>query len=448
MIIYRTLFVVFSFVAIQTLPKQLKNPVVQRALEQERETVAQKSGVQEVNLGELQSQVSSDLYTQTQAHLQLNKVRELIQEKYKNDVVPYFDVISRVITKEVEFKNSHWAFYHGTSQKWMVWQDVLTKLTNHFKPSNAKEGQFVFLRTKAPEGLSHIKAKEFLVKELRAHGLIDDQNEDQGMLLSTNLALFGNVGFLNEATWSYFIQEQSHAVLDRSFYESIMNEFGLSHTYIDELMGLVNMLPSKHESLLQIFIPKNIVDDVAYLAWVTGIPAHDEVIDWVRTNVKKKKYKAEPGKSPNMMALASLKGRFKKEQENNPLFKEMLEAIEKGDYSINAYLKIYCNKPEELHGANYAQARLLLTDDILLNPRSGVLIFRHTDVDHRSMEKYEERLDQIIQKILAENREKMIPSLPQPRANINPAPVVKPVTPTTMPQPRQPGQRPLKPIIR
>lgn len=406
MIIRRILFVVFSFTVIQTLPKQLKNPVVQRALEQEREIVAQKAGVQEVDLGELQSKPSSDLYTQTQAHLQLNKVRESIQEEYKNDVVPYFDVISRVITKEVEFKNTHWAFYHGTSQKWMVWQDVLTKLTNHFKPSNAKEGQFVFLRTKAPEGLSHIKAKEFLVKELRAHGLIDDQNEDQGMLLSTNLALFGNTGFLNEATWTYFIQEQSHAVLERSFYESLMDEFGLPHTYIDELMGLVKMLPSKHESLLQIFIPKNIVDDVAYLAWVTGIPAHDEVIDWVRTNVKRKKYKAEPGKSPNMMALASLKGRFKKEQEKNPLFKEMLEAIEKGDYSINAYLKIYCNKPEELHGANYAQARLLLTDDILLNPRSGVLIFRHTDVDHRSMEKYEERLDHIIQKIIAAKGEK------------------------------------------
>jgi hypothetical protein len=403
LIIHRIFLVIFSCTFIQTLPKQL-NPVVQRALDQERETVAQKAGVQEVNLTKLQSQGGSDLYTQTQAHFQSKKTRELIQENYKKQVVPYFDVISRVIAKEVEFKNSHWAFYHGTSQKWMVWQDVLTKLSNHFNPSKAKEGQFVFLRTKAPEGLGHIKTKEFLVKELRAHGLIDDQNEDQGMLLSTNLSLFGNTGFENEATWTYFIQEQSHAVLDRSFYESIMDEFDLPYTYIDELMGLVNMLPSKHESLLQIFVPKNIVDDVAYLAWVTGIPAYDEVIDWVHTNVKRKKYKGEPGKSANMMALASLKGRFKKEQEKNPLFKEMLENIEKGDYSINAYLKIYCNKPEDLHGMNFAQARLLLTDDILLNPASGVKIFRYTDVDHRAMEKYEERLDHIIRKIIASKK--------------------------------------------
>ncbi len=67
-------------------------------------------------------------------------------------------------------------------------------------------------------------------------------------------------------------------------------------------------------------------------------------------------------------------------------------------------MKIYCNKPEDLHGINYAQARLLLTDDILLNPASGVKIFRYTDVDHKSMEKYEERLDQIIQKIVASKK--------------------------------------------
>ena len=261
--------------------------------------------------------------------------------------------------------------------------------------------RFVFLRAKGP---SKLKAKEFLVKELRAHGLVDDQNEAQGMLLSTNIALFGNAGFENEATWTYFMEEKSHVELERSYYEAIMDEFGLSYTYIDELMGLVKVLPSKHESLLQIFVPKNIVDDIAYLAWITGIPAYGEVIDWVRTNVKRKKYKGEPGKSGNMMALAALKDKFKKEQEKNPLFKEMLENIEKGDYSINAYLKIYCNKPEDLHGINYAQARLLLTDDILLNPASGVKIFRYTDVDHKSMEKYEERLDQIIQKIVASKK--------------------------------------------
>lgn len=395
--IYKIFFII-SFLVVDVLPKQI-NPVVRMALDQERDKTAHNAGIQEVNLTELQSQTSSDLYTQTQAHLQLKKNRELIQEIYSKKVVPYFDIISRVITKETEFKNSHWAFYHGTSQKWMVWQDALTRLSHHFNPSRAhKSGEFVFLRTKGP---SNLKAKEFLVKELRAHGLVDDQNEAQGMLLSTNIALFGNTGFENEATWSYFMEEKSHAELERSFYEAIMDEFGLPHTYIDELMGLVKMLPSKHESLLQIFVPKNIVDDVAYLAWVTGIPAYTEVIDWVRTNVKRKKYKAESGKSGNMMALAALKDKFKNEQEKNPLFKEMLENIEKGDYSMNAYLKIYCNKPEDLHGVNYAQARLLLTDDILLNPASGVKIFRYTDVDHRSLDKYEERLDQIIQKIVA-----------------------------------------------
>ncbi len=43
---------------VPVLSKQLKNPVVQMALEKERETVARHAGVQEVNLTELQSQIT------------------------------------------------------------------------------------------------------------------------------------------------------------------------------------------------------------------------------------------------------------------------------------------------------------------------------------------------------------------------------------------------------
>ncbi len=95
------------------------------------------------------------------------------------------------------------------------------------------------------------------------------------MLLSTNITSFGNAGFENEATWTYFMEEKSHVELERSYYEAIMDEFGLSYTYIDELMGFDGVF-LKHESLLQIFVPKNIVDDIAYLAWITGIPADGE----------------------------------------------------------------------------------------------------------------------------------------------------------------------------
>ena len=101
-----------------------------------------------------------------------------------------------------------------------------------------------------------------------------------------------------------------------------------------------------------------------------------------------------------MRALEALKAQFKKDP-SNPLFKEMLENVEKGDYSINAYLNMYCNNPEDVHGMNYAQARLLLTDDILLNPISGVKIFRYNDIENAVMDKYEDKLDEIIKKIVA-----------------------------------------------
>jgi len=372
--------------------------------EQER-----RAGIDTRSLQEVQEATGPNRFTQTEAYFQLPKLRQSVTQEYKASyaVVRNMDIVSRVMAKEAEFRNTHWAFYHGTVNTWTVWQDTLTKLFNHFNPStSSRDGEFIFLRTK---GSKNIKVKEFLAKQLRAHGLIDDQGEDKGLLLSTNVSLFGNTGFKGEATWRYFMQEASHTEPERANYEAIMDEFGLPYTHIDELMNLVKTLRSKHETLLQIFVPKNIADDVAYLSWVMGVPARDEIIDWVRTNVRKKRYKSGRDKegvkkTGEMHALIALKDTFKKEQEKNPEFRAMLEDIEKGEYSIDAYLRSYCDNPWKVEGINYAQARLLLTDDVLLNPDSGVKIMRYNDINYKSMEKYEENLDSIIQKIIAEKK--------------------------------------------
>ena len=169
-------------------------------------------------------------------------------------------------------------------------------------------------------------------------------------------------------------------------------------------MDLVSLLKTKQQTLLQIFVPKEIVDDIGYLAWATGIPAHQKSIDWVRTNIKNRTYVGKKGKPGALWALAALKDKFKKEQERNPLFKEMLANVEDNQYSLNAYLKDYCNKPLEVPNMNYIQARLIFTDDILLNPASGVKMFRHTEIEHKKMKAYESRLNEIIQQIIAEKK--------------------------------------------
>jgi hypothetical protein len=162
-------------------------------------------------------------------------------------------------------------------------------------------------------------------------------------------------------------------------------------------MNLVDLLKTKQQALLQVFVPKDIVDDIGYLAWATGIPAHQPSIDWVKNSG----FRGKAGKPGALWALAALKDTFKKEQEKNPLFKEMLETVEKGGYSLNAYLKRYCNEPTNLSNMNYVQARLIFSDDVLLNPTSGVKMFRHSAVEHKQMKEYNKRLDALIKEIIA-----------------------------------------------
>lgn len=338
-------------------------------------------------------------YTQTEAYFQVPALRKLVTDAFYADfaVVNHMDIVSRVMAGEAELRDTHWAFYHGVSNVWTVWQDTYTALFNHFNRGTAKEGDadFIFLRTR---GKANINAKNFLVDTLKEHGLVDDTGEVKAILLSTNIFLFGNTGIAGESTWKYTMTDKSHAEPDRTLYESIMDEFGLSYQYVDELMKLVKLLQAKQQTLLQIFVPKNIVDDIGYLAWTKGIPAHEGSINWV----KKSKIKGK-GESSAVAALTALKDKFKNEQEKNPLFKEMLQTVEEGAYSLDDYLTKCCNDPlsvPNLDGGGL-QARLIFTDNILLNPASGVKMYRYSGVPYKKMQEYKNRLDTLIKQIIA-----------------------------------------------
>lgn len=335
-------------------------------------------------------------YTQSEAYLQRPELRNLVTKSYydKFAVVNHMDLVSRVMAAEAELRDTHWALYHGTNNVWTVWQDTYTALFNHFNPSIAKEGEadFIYLRTK---GKANIRAKDFLVGSLKEQGLVDDTGAVKGLLLSTNIFLFGNTPISEESTWLYIMKELSHAEPDRAMYESIMDEFGLSYQYVDEIMKLVKLIDAKQQTLLQIFVPKNLIDDIGYLAWTKGIPAHQGSINWV----KKIRFGGK-GKGIGHI-LSDLKTKFKKEQEKNPLFRDMLKAVEGEAYSLDDYLAKCCNDPASVPNMNEVQARLIFTDDILLNPASGVKMYRYPGASYRKMKEYKDRLDALIKKMVA-----------------------------------------------
>lgn len=373
---------------------------VTAGISQKKQKRARRDRVDERSIAEVMASSGPDRFTQTEAHLFLQPVRELIQQYYaKNDLAPHLDVVSAAIANEAEYKNTHYAFYNTTPNAWRLAQDVYTRLNAHANP-NAIAKDFKFLRFN-DEGVNSTP-KGFLINELKEKGLVDDNTSTGLLMLSVNFSLFGNVGFPGECSWDYFVHPQGHAEPIRAIYENMMNKFGYSHKYIDELIALAKIYDTKEDTIVQILVPISRIDEIGYLAWVKGIPAHGPTIKEVlRQTGGSKKFLGEKGQKGTKETLEKLAEKFA-QNKNNKLYKDMLEHIEAGDYSLEKFLKVYRNKPWDLKEMNNVTGRLLFTPTVLLNPKSGVKFFRFSTVSHDKLKEYNNKLNSIIKRMIAE----------------------------------------------
>jgi len=187
-------------------PERLEK-VQDSALTQEQKRQAKAGGIDNRSLLEIEESKSANNFTQTEAYFQIPTLRSLVADTFVDSfaVVNHMDIISQVMAAEAELRKTHWAFYHGQSNLWIVPQDLYTELHKRFNPSSSKEKNFTFMRFSGETGP---EATEFLKNTLQKNGLIDDNGEERGFLLSVNLSLFGNTGFKSESTWRYFMKEK------------------------------------------------------------------------------------------------------------------------------------------------------------------------------------------------------------------------------------------------
>ena len=340
-----------------------------------------------------------DKYTQSEAHLSLRHIRELITRTY--NIEPYLNIISSCIAKEGELKKSHYVFYHALANVWRVPQDLYRKLYERLNPLTKKIEDFEFLRWK-PSGDLKVSAQKFVVDQLVNYGLINDNHPDTAaILLSANLAIFGNVGFAGESTWEYFMTPKSHFKPKPENFKEILDIFGATDEYIDQLRQLSDILYTKEQTLMQIFIPKEIVDYVAYIAFLQGIPADKQTIDWVLEHIPRKLQRRKIF-TPYEKPLKRIRTIFKTEQDRFPLFKELHERAQEGDFSVSALLEIYRNTPRKIDNINYIQARLVFTKDVLMTPGIGIKYFRYDTISREKMREYNQKLDEIVDQIIQE----------------------------------------------
>src|SRR5579863_6873437 len=93
---------------------------------------------------EIENQTAPNLFTQSQAQLQLSDVRAAIAKEFGNaagktgsdKVTPYINIIFEALAKEAKYKDNYAVFYHATSTKWAVVADLFTQLYAYFNPAN------------------------------------------------------------------------------------------------------------------------------------------------------------------------------------------------------------------------------------------------------------------------------------------------------------------------
>jgi len=414
---YKNVFMLIMLCSTNVLPKQLTS------VQKERQKEMTQAGIQEVDLRENESAKVPDLYTQTQAHEQLPEMRTLIQENFSNQVVPYFDIISRMVTQEAALKNTHYVFYHTTASMFAIMTDLFTQLYFHFNPEAKATADDTFRFLRFQEESTDVSAQEFVAKEMRAHGLIDDKSELQAILLSVNMSLFGNVGSKTESTWRRFLNDV-RSLSKPEIFEKMMDTFGLTKKYIKDIMALDDILATKEAMMLQIFIPKEKIDDLVYLAWIRGIPASGPIMEWIKEYQSSKATSKEiRGSLENIgKTREKLAEMFKKDQEN-PIFRDFMKDLETKEFSAYAFLKAYCNNPFYLPYLNETEGRILFTKEGMLNPASGIKFYSYFTTPREKLEEYTTKLNAIVEKLIAEKEsQRSVASKPMPTTATKPKP--------------------------
>lgn len=366
--------------------------------------------------GQAPSAAVSDEYVQSEAHMQLDEVREKMahfnmgapgaaQPLTPNQMVtPYLNLIANVLNKEVEFKNTHYVFYNASNSEWRVPQDLYKKLYVHYKKPGSQLDDFAFMRF---GGAKSIKAEDFLNENIAKWGGVNDNIAAvKDVVMSVNLALFGNVGFTGECTWNYFLRTKSHRWPSAINYYEILKAFDVTYdieALAKETEALSDMLikASEEQALFQFFVPQKIVDDVAYLSWVLGFPAHPKSMALMEELMEGKPRIGE-FTGP---AVKNVMRRFKKDKENE-IYKELAEHAAEGRFGISGFMSTFRNDPFAMKNVNETQGRLLVTNDAFKNPASGVKVFTHFTTPKNIQDDYMRKLDALIQKIISQENAK------------------------------------------
>ena len=403
------------------------------------------------------------------------RLRRVISEQQAE---AYKRMRDSIIAQELIYGRDHYVFYHAQDPRMRVAQDIYARAYMKYHECVVPD-DFHFFRFPAPGDGTFSQwddANEFLIDKIKESGMIDDNDAGTKLhIISANLSLFGSLGHAGEETFHYFQIGKGQTPLDPTwFVGQFLSSFGYDPSMAGLLVGLGDLIDTTEGSMFQIFVPKEHVDEVAWMAHPHGIPHDDELLDdvhyigdvrynWVEVEgvgrVPKRekmndeltrKLKLFPQRDEEIEEIvvdppplrSAMKGGRKKpprvlseeeiqlrEDATSRRFRTQLDELtartieraKAGRYKPSQFLDAYAKDPSAFrhehfektakhqsrapdhvgHGLKSAheierirnrplfmQARVLLANNLMLNPNSGVRVVRHTTVSDEAMDNY------------------------------------------------------------
>ena len=346
--------------------------------------------------------------TQTEAQLSIKSLQPKIKEL--DNLVLNKQVIINCMDRERRYFKYYDTFYTSIPYTFLF-QEIARMLFKRKVGSLGELGkksfQFIRFNFQDPAYNIHASAKEFLINEIQLYGIVDDnQIRLKTILVSTNLSLFGNAGLTGESTWYFFNNPQPWGEVNRQWLETMILSYDYSTAFVDELIAVNEYLKNEKGELgsvlFQIFVPKKLVNKIGYVSWRIGIP-YDEayVIDaFALVGFKKPDINHYTYVELKEAAAAFSEKWKQKDAAALKIGNDLLKKVQGDVFNLALFLDKYMKTPEQVPNLNTHQARLLITNEGLLNPLSGIKIFReYPSVTPEKLKIVKTKLKEIVTKM-------------------------------------------------
>ncbi|HEV2601160.1 MAG TPA: ankyrin repeat domain-containing protein [Candidatus Babeliales bacterium] len=284
----------------------------------------------------------------------VDRYAEEIKLDYFPSLRKHRSMIKKMVENEELYKESHIVCYHAQNSENRLIPAILNYCYESPYPN------FEYLRTRASD---YSNVQQYLDSFAGPHAFRagkgatnDNLAHIRKDLLAVNPTLFSNFHISGESTWDYFLRNRSIG----SFVKEWLKE---ERTYGKDILDVNKEFPSETGDIIQIFIPKHLVDECVYVSRPFGVPQKEYMVNDNNEIVAADDYDVRRQRYIKASTLLELL-----QKEKNP-FKHI----------------------------NEMQLRLFFSrTGPLMNPKMGVKMFRFTSLTSQQLQGYEKRVKEVL----------------------------------------------------